>query len=265
MNGKIIAIMNGKGGVGKTLLTTNLAAIMQRIGVLTSIIDHDPQPTAYGFTLDRKKHQVDPPISGVQALSIGDVQRFIGQARQQDADLILIDTKPRLDEDAAKIAALADTVAVPLKPEPYFVKALPQTLAMLTAAKKRHFVVLTSAELQGPELAEVQGGLQAAGTPLCPFVLHRRKPYWNRSHQGVTAADYDPTGKAAAELLGLALWTAENVGLLTNIQKYKSMLDAAARTSRILRQLRELSDDEADDETSADHLRDDTRDKRSAT
>jgi chromosome partitioning protein len=265
MNGRVIAIMNGKGGVGKTLLTTNLAAMLARIGLLTSIIDKDPQPTAFGWSLDRKKFEVAPSIGAVQAHTIDDVERRIKQARQQEADMILIDTPPRLDEDAAKIVALADAVAVPLKPEPYFLKALPQTLALLTAAKKRHFVVLTSCELQGPELAEVQESLKAAGTPLAPFVLYRRKPYWNRSQQGMTAADFDPTGKAAAELLGLALWVIENVGLLTNIQKYKTMLQAAERTSQILRQLRQLTDDEADDETSADNLRSDTRDKRSST
>jgi cellulose biosynthesis protein BcsQ len=69
MNGKVIAVMNGKGGVGKTLLTTNLAAMLARIGLLTSIIDKDPQPTSFGWSLDRKKFEIVPPIGAVQAHS----------------------------------------------------------------------------------------------------------------------------------------------------------------------------------------------------
>jgi chromosome partitioning protein len=260
---KVIAIVNGKGGVGKTLLTTNLAAVMQRIGVLSTIIDRDPQPNSYLWSLDRAKNEIQPPVAAIEARTVAEVERRIAEARRQDADLIFIDTMPRLDEDAPKIVQLADAVLVPLKPEPFFVKALPQTMKLLTASGKPHFVVLTSVELQGPEHAEVEAGLQASNTPLAPCVLHRRKAFWNRAHQGVTAADYDQDGKAAAELLRLALWLVGIVGLSTNIQKYKSILDAAERTTRILRQLRELSDEDTN-EASADNLRNNAGNKRRA-
>jgi chromosome partitioning protein len=261
---KVIAVTNGKGGVGKTLLTTNLAAVMQQIGVLTTIIDRDPQPNSYIWGVNRARNEVQPPISVIQAKDFREVERRVAEARRQQADLIFIDTMPRLDEDAPKIARIADTVLVPLKPQPHFVIALPQTLAMLTAAGKPYFVVLTDAETQGgTELSEVEASLQANHTPLAPGVLHRRKAFWNRAHQGITAADYDRSGKAAAEILRLALWLVGVVGLNTNIQKYKSILEAAERTTQILRQLRELSDED-DDETNADHLRNNAANNRRA-
>ena len=53
-----------------------------------------------------------------------------------------------------------------------------------------------------------------AGVKVCPVVLHSRKPFVSRFHEGLTALDIDPKGKAAAEMRELFLWACEKVLLL---------------------------------------------------
>ena len=56
--------------------------------------------------------------------------------------------------------------------------------------------------------------IQSAGVEVCPVVLHQRKPFASRIHEGRTATEIDPKGKAANETHTLLLWICEKVFLL---------------------------------------------------
>jgi chromosome partitioning protein len=223
---KILAVINGKGGVGKTTVSTHFAITAERLGLTAAVIDLDPQPSTAMWHSDREAIGAQP-TPAVITCTADDLPRRIRQARDQEADLLILDTPPRVEGEAPEAARYADAILIPTPPKPIDIKALPQTIQLARASKKPFFVVLNNAPVQGQEVEEVTASLKGHGIEVAPFVLHSRKAFYSRMQQGETATDFDPGGKAAAEVMGLVLWVAERVGLLTNKQKYKSTIEAA--------------------------------------
>jgi hypothetical protein len=81
-------------------------------------------------------------------------------------------------------------------------------------AGKPAYVIINAAPVQGVETAEAIAAITAAGVDVCPVVLHHRKPYASRTHEGRTAQEIEPKGKAAAEIQALLKWICEQVILL---------------------------------------------------
>ena len=214
---KVIAVINGKGGVGKTTVSTHLAVCAERLGLVAAVLDLDPQPSSTLWADSREASNASPrpAVIPVQAARL---PIYLKQASEQSADLIIIDTPPRVEGAAPVAAEHADAILIPTPPRPLDLVALPQTIQLARASQKPFFVVLNNAPVQGQEVAEAIVALTQAGIEVSPAVLHSRKSFYSHMQQGVTATDHDPEGKAAAEIRALMLWISERVGLHTNIQ-----------------------------------------------
>ena len=79
-------------------------------------------------------------------------------------------------------------------------------------------VVINAAPVQGVETAEAKAAIAAAGVAVAPVILHNRKSFVSRFHEGLTALDIDPKGKAADETRAFLLWVCDQVTLLPNKQ-----------------------------------------------
>src|SRR4051812_34962593 len=89
---KTIALLSQKGGSGKSTIATHLAVCAERDGKGVAIFDIDPQASAISWAQRRKSES--PPVVRATPVQLPGLLRT---AKEQKADLIIIDTAGRSD------------------------------------------------------------------------------------------------------------------------------------------------------------------------
>ena len=168
--GKIIAVVNQKGGVGKTTTAVNLTAALHDLGLRVLLCDFDPQANATsGLGVDKRKIRYsvyDVTINGVSAREAivrtehGDVlpaaadlagatveligadhrERQLERALQEvrmDYDVIFIDCPPSLELLTLNGLCAADSILVPVQCEYYALEGLSDLMATLRMVKRK--------------------------------------------------------------------------------------------------------------------------------
>lgn len=168
--GKILAVVNQKGGVGKTTTAVNLTAALTEAGKRVLLCDFDPQANATsGLGLEKKKllHSVYDVIidetpakeaivatefghvlpsstnlagAAIELLSLPDPNYRLKKALsavRDDYDYILIDCPPSLELLTLNGLAAADGILVPVQCEYYALEGLADLMTTLRLAKKR--------------------------------------------------------------------------------------------------------------------------------
>jgi ATP-binding protein involved in chromosome partitioning len=164
---RVYAIASGKGGVGKSSVTANLAAAMVQQGVKVGVVDAD----IYGFSIPRmlgvdgRPTQVEsmimpPSAHGVKVISIGmfvqgntpvvwrgpmlhrALQQFLADVWWGDLDVLLLDLPPGTGDIAISVAQLVPTTEI-------VVVTTPQLAAREVAERAGTIAVQTRQRIAG--------------------------------------------------------------------------------------------------------------------
>ena len=168
--GRIIAVVNQKGGVGKTTTAVNLAAALTEQGLRVLVCDFDPQANATsGLGVDKRKTKAssydvvinntpaedaivhtkygdilpshaDLAGAGVELIGAEHRERQLEKAlfrAKEKYDIIFVDCPPSLELLTLNGLCAADGILVPVQCEYFALEGLSDLMSTLRMVKKR--------------------------------------------------------------------------------------------------------------------------------
>ncbi len=194
-----IALLAQKGDTGKTTLVLSIATAAERAGVSSLVIDLDPQATACNWS-DRRDSET-PLVMDAQPARL---PRALDKAKQGGLEFAIIDTPARSEQAALAAAKSADLVIVPCRPQVYDLETIPNTRDLIQlAGDKPALAVLNAIPPRGSRHEQATEVLQKFGMHVCPVTIGQRAAFGDAGILGKTVMEYEPSGKAAQEILSV--------------------------------------------------------------
>ncbi|MES2784278.1 MAG: ParA family partition ATPase [Pseudomonadota bacterium] len=131
--GKVIALLNQKGGAGKTTLATHLAGELAMAGNRVTLLDADPQGSALDWA-QRRLQNGQERLYGVFGLARDSLHQEAPQIAL-GAEYVVIDGPPRVAALARSALLAADLVLIPVQPSAYDVWASHEMVALIAEAR----------------------------------------------------------------------------------------------------------------------------------
>ena len=201
---KVIAVLNQKGGSGKTTIATHLARALQKQDYSVLLVDSDPQGSARDWSAVDEENPVT--VIGIDRPTIDRDLKSVAKK-----DFIIIDGAPQASDLALSAIKAADFVLIPVQPSPYdiwatsdLVDLVKQRIEITDGKLQSAFVV--SRAIKGTKIGtEISEALLGYELPVLDTRITQRVIYPTTAASGTTVLDAEPNSDASKEINALAL------------------------------------------------------------
>lgn len=204
---KVLAIVSQKGGAGKTTLALALAVEAQQAGQSVLVVDLDPQATASRW--GDRRGDAGPVVTSAQAARL---PQILKAAEANGADLVVIDTPPRVEQASLTAAKAADLILIPCLPAINDLETIPTTMELLKfAGQPKTVVILNGMPARSMRREQAVHVVNDMGLMLAPMSLGQRTAFPDSAALGKAPQEYDPQGRAAEEVAELYRFVCEQL------------------------------------------------------
>jgi len=203
----IVALLNQKGGTGKTTLALHLAGQWAREGRRVLLVDADPQGSALDWAAQRVRSGGER-LFGTVGLPRETLHREV-PALARDVDHLIIDGPPRVAALMRSALLAAEVVLIPVQPSPFDGWASAEMLRLLEEARlfkpdlAARFV-LNRCAARTVIARETAATLADHDPPVLAATVGQRIVFADAARTGRLAAEIDADSIAASEITALA-------------------------------------------------------------
>ena len=198
----IITVATMKGGSGKSTLASCLAVYWHLRGRRPSLIDADPQRSIMRLAARERA------LGGVSVIEDASEASVTARRLAAGNGLVIIDTPGFRSRATLDCLAIADFLLIPVKPSPFDVDRMLDTVGILTGradGQQPPFrCVLTQTTRESVVAKHIRAELTAAGLPVLASEMANRVAYPEAALWGATPSLISWKGPAAKEIAAIA-------------------------------------------------------------
>jgi chromosome partitioning protein len=196
----IYALLNQKGGVGKTTLAVHIATALTKRGRRVMLVDADPQGSALDWSASRQAEPLFPVIGLPRPNLHKEIPNHVSRY-----DDVVIDGPPRVNELTRSALLATDLALIPVQPSPYDVWAAKEIVDLIREAvvfnEKLNSAFVINRKIVNTAIGrDVVEALAGYELPVFATAISQRVAFAESAASGSTVLEDSPQGPATAEI-----------------------------------------------------------------
>ena len=203
----VVGVIGRKGGCGKTTIAVHLAAELATGRRTVAVVDADTQGSA---TYWAEPGNLPVPVLHYPLEHAREIQAWSRRVRDVDADIVVLDAPPHLNEALGGVIGLSDLAVIPCAPSGLDLIATAETVGLVREIRDERggdrphiLLVPTKVDRRTVSGRDLAGALKDMGEAVGPDV-GQRTAFSDAFNAGQWVGAYAPHSRAHQDIVGLA-------------------------------------------------------------